>query len=87
MLWKRHTDQLKLQEQKHSSEPEGRLPSDGEVDCDPDIPLSLEEYSPPVMASQSLLTSITSMDDSQTVSASGDSLSNGPATSSVPDRR
>ena len=31
-LWKCHTDQLKLQEQNHSREPEGPLPADGEVD-------------------------------------------------------
>ena len=38
-LWKCYTDRLKLQEQNHSIEP------DGEVDYDPDIPLSLEEDS------------------------------------------
>ena len=43
-LWKHHTDQLKLQNQNYSSEHEGHLPSDGEVDYDPDIPLSLEEH-------------------------------------------
>ena len=43
-LWKCHTDQLKLQEQSYSSEPEGRLPSNGEVDYDPDIPLLFEEH-------------------------------------------
>ena len=64
-LWKHHTDQLKLQEQNHSSEPEGCLPPDGEVGYDPDIPLSLEEHSPtPIMASQPPLTSLTPMDDS-----------------------
>ena len=61
-LWKRHTDQLKLQELDHSREPKGRLPSDGEVNYDPDIPLSLEEHSPaPIMASQLPLTFITPM--------------------------
>ena len=52
-LWKCHTDHLKLQEQNHSSEPENRLPSDGEVDYDSDIPISLQEHSPtPIMAFQ-----------------------------------
>ena len=37
-LWKHHTAQLMLQEQNHSSEPEGYLPSNGELDYDPDIP-------------------------------------------------
>ena len=56
-LWKHHTDQLKLLEQNHSGEPESRLPSNGEVDYDPDIPFSLEEHSPTsIMASQSPLT-------------------------------
>ena len=51
MLWKRHIDRPKLQEQNHLSEPKGCLPSDGEVDTDPDISLSLEEYSPtPILA-------------------------------------
>ena len=85
-LWKCHTDQLELQEQNYSSEPKGHLPSDGEVDYDPDIPLSLEEHSSTlIMASQPPLTSITPMDDSQTVSSSGNSPPNGSATSSVPD--
>ena len=58
------------------------------MDYDPDIPLSLEEYFPtPTMASQPPLTSLTPMDDFQTVSASGDSLPNGSATNNVPDRR
>ena len=63
--WKRHTDQLKLQEQNHSSEPECRLPSDDEVDNDPGILLSPEEHSPTlIVASQPPLTSITPLDDS-----------------------
>ena len=37
---KHHVDQLKLQEQNLSSKPKGCLPSDGEVDYDPDIPFS-----------------------------------------------
>ena len=84
-LWKHHTDQLKLQEQNHSSEPEGHLSSDCEMDYDPDILPSLEEHSlTPIMASQSTLNPITPKDDTQTVSASGDFLSNGSVTSSIP---
>ena len=64
-LWKHHTDQLKLQKQNHSSEPDGRLPFDDEVDYDPDITFSLEEhFLTPIMTSQSSLTSITPMADS-----------------------
>ncbi len=87
-LWKSNTDQLKHQEQNHLSELEGCLPSDSEVDYDPDIPLSLQEHSPtPIMASQFLLISIMPMDDSHMVPASGDSLPNRSATSSVPDQK
>ena len=87
-LWVHHTNLLKLQEENHSREPKGRLPSDGEVYYDPDIPLSLEEHSStPIMASQSPITFITPMDDFQMVSDSGESLANGSATSSIPDRR
>ena len=85
-LWKHHTDQLKLQDLNHSSEPEGHLPSDDEVNYDTDISPSLAEHSPtPITAFQSPLTYLTPMDDSQTVSASGDCLPNGSASSSIPD--
>ena len=58
------------------------------MDYDPDIPLSVEEHSPtPIISSQPPLTSITPMNDSQTVSASGDSLPNRSATRSVLNRR
>ena len=44
----------------------GCLPSNGEVEYDPDIPFSLEEhFSTPIKASQSTLPSLTPMDDSQ----------------------
>ena len=48
--------------------------------------LLLGIFSTPIMESQSTLTSITPMDDSQAGSASGDSLLNGSATSILPDR-
>ena len=58
------------------------------MDYDSDIPLSVEEHSPtPIMVSQPLLTFMTPMDDSQTVSALGDSLPNRSGTSSIPDLR
>ena len=85
-LWKYHTDQLKLLDLNHSSELEGHLPSDCEVNHDTDISLSLAKHSStPIMVSQSPLTYLTPMDDSQTVFASGESLPNGLATSSIPD--
>ena len=73
-LWKHHTDQLKHQKQNHSSKLEGHLPSDGEVDYGPIFLFLLRNILLLIMAFQPLLTSITTMDGSQMVSASGDSL-------------